>query len=186
MAEAGKVTLRDALDAELAKDPSIVGAKVDGKIVDVHTPFARTAATKIEPIHASDPDGLRIIRHSTAHVMADAVQRLYPGTKVTFGPAVENGFYYDFDRKDGQFTEADFEKIEAAMKEIIAADYPFRREVIAKDDARTLLTKMGENYKVEHLDRLQGEISLYRHGNWVDLCEGPHVPSTGFLRAVKL
>jgi threonyl-tRNA synthetase len=118
--------------------------------------------------------------------MADAVQRLYPGTKVTFGPAVENGFYYDFDRKDGQFTEEDFEKIEAAMREIIAADQPFRREVIEKGDARELLTKMGETYKVEHLDRLQGEISLYRHGDWVDLCEGPHVPSTGFLRAVKL
>jgi threonyl-tRNA synthetase len=137
-------------------------------------------------VRVTDPAALPIIRHSTAHVMADAVQRLYPGTKVTFGPAVENGFYYDFDRKDGQFSDEDFARIEAAMRETIAADHPFRREVIAKDDARALLSSMGETYKVEHLERLKGEISLYRHGQWVDLCEGPHVPSTGFLRAVKL
>ena len=119
-------------------------------------------------------------------MLADAVQRLFPGTKITFGPAIENGFYYDFDRKDGQFSDADFEIIEAKMREIIAADVPFRREVIGREDARKLLTDMGENYKVEHLDRIDGELSLYRHGDWVDLCEGPHVPSTGYLRAVKL
>ena len=135
----------------------------------------------------NDPAALPVIRHSTAHVMADAVQRLYPGTKVTFGPAVENGFYYDFDRRDGgHFSEDDFERIEGKMREIIAADHPFRREV----------DREGRRAQAAHLDGRdlqgraprspEGEISLYRHGDWVDLCEGPHVPSTGFLRAVKL
>ncbi|MFI5308653.1 MAG: threonine--tRNA ligase [Polyangiales bacterium] len=178
------MTPREILEAEGRLKPDIVAVRVDGEVRDLHTKVAADA--KIEPIRLNDPDALPVIRHSTAHVMADAVQRLYPGTKVTFGPAVENGFYYDFDRRDGHFTDEDFERIEAAMREIIAADHPFRREIIDKDDARGLLQSMGETYKVEHLERLQGEISLYRHGNWVDLCEGPHVPSTGFLRAVKL
>jgi threonyl-tRNA synthetase len=180
-------TPREILQAQGKLTRDVVAARVAGHIADLHTPVpSGTLAASVEPITVADPEALSVIRHSTAHVMADAVQRLYPGTKVTFGPAIENGFYYDFDRKDGQFTEEDFAKIEAAMKEIIAADSPFRREVIEKDDARSLLSSMGETYKVEHLERLNGEISLYRHGNWVDLCEGPHVPSTGFLRAVKL
>jgi threonyl-tRNA synthetase len=189
MAESGATpsdnkTPRDILQAQGKLTRDVVAARVAGEISDLHTPVP--AGASVEPILVGEPDALSVIRHSTAHVMADAVQRLYPGTKVTFGPAIENGFYYDFDRKDGQFTEEDFAKIEGAMKEIIAADSPFRREVISKDGARELLSKMGETYKVEHLERLEGEISLYRHGNWVDLCEGPHVPSTGFLRAVKL
>ena len=178
-------TPRDILQERGKLTPDVVAARVDGEVKDLHTPVP--ASAKLEPITLNDADALPVIRHSTAHVMADAVQRLYPGTKVTFGPAVENGFYYDFDRRDGgHFSEDDFERIEGAMREIIAADHPFRREVIAKEDARKLLTSMGETYKVEHLDRLDGEISSTRHGNWVDLCEGPHVPSTGLLRAVKL
>jgi threonyl-tRNA synthetase len=177
-------TPREILAAQGRLSPDVVAVRVDGRVVDLHTPVGEPA--QLDPITIRDPEALPVIRHSSAHVMADAVQRLYPGTKVTFGPAVENGFYYDFDRRDGHFTEDDFEKIEATMREIIAGDHPFRREVIAKQDARALLQSMGENYKVEHLDRLQGEISLYRHGDWVDLCEGPHVPSTGFLRAIKL
>jgi threonyl-tRNA synthetase len=164
--------------------PNVAAVRVNGRIMDLHTPVAEGAT--VEPIEITDKDALSVIRHSTAHVLADAVQRLYPGTKVTFGPAIDNGFYYDFDRKDGQFTEDDFAKIEEKIREIAKADLPFRREVIEKADARKLLEGMGETFKVEHLDRLQGEISLYRHGDWVDLCEGPHVPSTGFLRAVKL
>jgi len=177
-------TPRDILQAQGKLTRDVVAARVSGSISDLHTPVP--AGSSVEPITVGQPEALPIIRHSTAHVMADAVQRLYPGTKVTFGPAIDNGFYYDFDRQDGQFTEEDFAKIEATMREIIAADSPFRREVISKDGARELLSKMGETYKVEHLERLNGEISLYRHGDWVDLCEGPHVPSTGFLRAVKL
>ncbi len=177
-------TPREIFEAQGTLAPEIVGVRVDGVIGDLHTPVRDGA--RLEPVRIDDPDALSIIRHSTAHVMADAVQRLYPGTKVTFGPSVENGFYYDFDRRDGQFSEADFERIETTMRQIIASDHPFRREVVTRDDARALLSGMGETYKVEHLERIEGEISLYRHGEWVDLCEGPHVPSTGFLRAVKL
>jgi threonyl-tRNA synthetase len=182
-ASAGR-TPREILAAQGKLGPEVVGARVDGAVSDLHTPVHSGA--RVEALHLDDPAALPIIRHSTAHVMADAVQRLYPGTRVTFGPAVDNGFYYDFDRRDGQFSEADFERIEAAMREIVARDDPFRREVVSREAARALLREMGETYKLEHLERLEGEISLYRHGDWVDLCEGPHVPSTGFLRAVKL
>ena len=174
----------DLLQAQGKLNPEVIAVRADGELFDLHTPVPENAV--LEPINLRSQEALAIIRHSTAHVMADAVQRLFPGTKVTFGPAIENGFYYDFDRPDGQFSEEDLARIEATMKEIIAADFPFRREVIEKGDARKLLSDMGETYKVEHLERLEGEISLYRHGNWVDLCEGPHVPSTGYLRAVKL
>jgi threonyl-tRNA synthetase len=124
--------------------------------------------------------------------MADAVQRLFPGTKVTFGPATDSGFYYDFDKPSGPFTDEDLATIEATMREIIKADQPFRRETIDRDAARALFEKMGETYKREHVDNIPAgeEISLYRHGQgkdeWVDLCEGPHVPRTGLLGAVKL
>src|SRR5262245_23955161 len=108
------------------------------------TPIADNAA--YEPIRETDPLGLAVIRHSTAHVMADAVQRLFPGTKVTIGPAIEDGFYYDFDRPDGPFTEEDLGKIEREMLEIIKKDSPFRREVIEREDAIELFRKMGETF----------------------------------------
>src|SRR5690349_22945822 len=161
-------TPRELLQAQGRLTPDVVAVRAGGEIVDLHTPVPE--GTQLDVVRLNDPAALPVIRHSTAHVMADAVQRLYPGTKVTFGPAVENGFYYDFDRKDGQFTEEDFARIEAAMREIVAANHPFRREVVTHEQARELLTKMGETFKVEHLERLKGEeISLYRHGNWVDL-----------------
>jgi threonyl-tRNA synthetase len=191
-AQATRVTLREALAELLAKDHAVVGAKVDGKLLDLHTPFELTAATKIEPVRGSDPDGLRMIRHSAAHVMADAVQRLFPGTKVTFGPATANGFYYDFDKPGGPFTDEDLARIEEAMRDIIKRGLPFRREGISRDAARELFAGMGEKYKREHVDSIPAgeEISLYRHGSlegeWLDLCEGPHVPTTKQLGAVKL
>ncbi|HEX7480244.1 MAG TPA: threonine--tRNA ligase [Polyangiales bacterium] len=177
-------TPREILQAQGKLTPNVVAVQSGAKLYDLHTPIPADSELRI--INVGDPEALGVIRHSTAHVLADAVQRLYPGTKITFGPAIENGFYYDFDRRDGQFTDADFEKIEAKIREIASSDLPFRREAVTREAARKLLSDMGEHYKVEHLERLQGEISLYRHGNWVDLCEGPHVPSTGFLRAVKL
>jgi len=184
MATGSEVTPREILEAQGKLSPNVVAVRADGRVVDLHTPLP--AGVAVDPILLTDPDALAVIRHSTAHVLADAVQRLFPGTKITFGPAIENGFYYDFDRKDGQFSDADFATIEAKMREIIAADLPFRREGVTRDAARKLLEAMGEHYKVEHLERIEGDISLYRHGDWVDLCEGPHVPSTGYLRAVKL
>jgi len=166
---------------------------VDGRVVDVHTPIELGPDTKVEPIRTNEPDGLRIVRHSTAHVMADAVQRLFPGTKVTFGPATASGFYYDFDTPKGSFTEEDLARIEDKMREILSAKRPFEREVVSREDAVRLFEEMGENYKREHIDHLpeDAEISLYRHGGdgdtqWVDLCQGPHVPNTGFIGALKL
>ena len=140
----------------------------------------------VTPIKANQPEALAIIRHSTAHVMADAVQRLFPGTKVAFGPATEAGFYYDYERPDGSFSEDDLRQIETTMAEIIEGDHPFRREVVSRDEAKAILESLGETFKLEHLERLEDPISLYRHGEWVDLCEGPHVPSTGFLKAFQL
>ncbi len=200
MAAPERPTLRHHLASELARDPSILGARLGARVVDLHTPVLVEDPGQLQPIRASDPEGLAMIRHSTAHVMADAVQRLFPGTKVTFGPATDAGFYYDFDSPKGAFQEDDLAKIEAKMREIIAAKRPFVRDVIRHEDAKALFAKLGESYKCEHIDRLADaeEISLYRHGSaggaapghqdgeWLDLCEGPHVPHTGFIGAVKL
>ncbi len=140
-------------------------------IYDLHTPLP-DGVTEVSPIGAHDEDALRVIRHSSAHVMADAVQRLFPGTKVAFGPATDDGFYYDYQRPDGTFSEDDLRAIEEKMAEIIEANSPFRREVVTRDEARELLKSLDEGFKLEHLERLEDPISLYRHGEWVDLCEG--------------
>jgi threonyl-tRNA synthetase len=169
----------------------VVAIKVGPRIVDLHTPIPTDSA--FEVVRATDEAGLQVIRHSTAHVMADAVQRLFPGTKVTIGPAIEDGFYYDFDKPGGAFTEDDLASIERSMLDVIAKDTPFRREAVSRSDAIALFARMNESFKVEIIQAIpEGEeISLYKHGvpgadEWVDVCEGPHVPSTGFLRAVKL
>ncbi len=185
-----KKTPREILSSSGKLDRDVVAVKVGGRIVDLHTPVEET--TSVAPIRATDPEGLDVIRHSTAHVMADAVQRLFPGTKVTIGPSIEDGFYYDFDKPGGAFTDEDLATIEGAMREIVSADTPFRRDVTARADALALFAGMNETYKKELIDRIpEGEeITLYKHGKpgaeWVDLCSGPHVPSTGFLKAVKL
>ncbi|NUO48062.1 MAG: threonine--tRNA ligase, partial [Polyangiaceae bacterium] len=200
MSAQAKKPLKELLAPELAKDKAIIGARIGTKVFDLHTPVAPEAANDAKPIRTSDPDGLAMIRHSTAHVMADAVQRLFPGTKVTFGPSTDAGFYYDFDSPKGAFNDEDLAKIEDKMREIVAAKRPFVRDVISRADAKKLFDELGETYKSEHVDRLpEGEdISLYRHGSngghapghkegeWLDLCEGPHVPNTGYIGAVKL
>jgi threonyl-tRNA synthetase len=181
------VTARHLLEQQGLLAPDVVAARVSGALVDLHTPLPDVdAEAEVRPVRASDPDALPIIRHSSAHVMADAVQRLFPGAKVAFGPATDNGFYYDIDRPDGSFSEDDLRRIERKMEEIIAQDTPFRREEVSRDEARSLLQQKEEPYKLEHLDRIDGPISVYRHDDWVDLCEGPHVPSTRFLRAFQL
>jgi threonyl-tRNA synthetase len=130
---------------------------------------------------------LETLRHSTAHVMAKAVQKLFPETKVTIGPSIETGFYYDFDRKE-PFTEADLAKIEAEMAAIVKANEPFVRHEIARDAARDMFDKMGESYKVELIDSFPPDavVSYYTTGEWLDLCRGPHVKSTGEIKAFKL
>jgi threonyl-tRNA synthetase len=186
-------TAKDVLEADGRLASDVIAARVaveggEARIFDLLTPLP-AAVTKVEPIDLDDPDALWVIRHSTAHVMADAVQRLFPGTKVAFGPATENGFYYDYDRPDGAFSEEDLRRIEQKMEEIIAQDLPFIRQEVTPEEARQILESKNETYKLEHLERLvaAGEpISLYRHGEWVDLCEGPHVPSTRYLQAFRL
>jgi len=176
------------LKAQGKVDSHVVAVLANGKVTDLHTPV--DASLALTPILDTDPAGLRVIRHSTAHVMADAVQRLFPGTHVTIGPAIEDGFYYDFEKPGGGFTEEDLRNVEAAMAKIIEADTPFRREVVTRDEALKMFAAMGEHFKVEIIQAIpEGEeISLYKHGGsetWVDVCEGPHVPSTRYLKAVK-
>ena len=173
-----------AIGAGLAK--AALAGKVDGKLVD--TSFKIDHDAKIEIVTEKSPDALDVIRHSTAHLLAQATQRLFPDTQVTIGPVVENGFYYDFARKQ-PFTPDDLTKIEAEMKKIAAENLPVQRSVMAKDDAIKFFSEKGEIYKAQIIDDIippGEEISLYGQGDWVDLCRGPHVPSTGKLKAFKL
>lgn len=164
-----------------------IAARVNGELRDLTRELDGDA--KIEIVTAKDPEGLELIRHDAAHVLAQAVQALYPDTQVTIGPVIDDGFYYDFAR-DKQFSSEDFEKIEAKMREIVDADYPIVREVWAKEDAIEMFRKIGEDYKAQIIDDIipPGEpITIYRQGDWFDLCRGPHLPSTGKLpKAFKL
>lgn len=184
-------TPREILASAGQLDKDVIAVRYDGRTVDLHTPVAATLA-ELSPIRATDAAGLAVIRHSTAHVMADTVQRLFPGTKVTIGPAIEDGFYYDFDKPGAGFTDDDLRKIEQAMLEVVKKDTPFRRVVVTRDEAKRLFSEMKETFKLEIIDAIppDEEVSLYKHGaspsEWVDVCEGPHVPSTGYLKAVKL
>ena len=129
---------------------------------------------------------LEIMRHSCAHVLAQAVQQLFPGTKLGIGPAIDNGFYYDFDCKT-QFTPEDLKKIETKMKEIIKARQPFERKEMSKAEAKEFFTKRGETYKLELLEELQdGSITVYINGDYADLCRGPHLEHTGKITNFKL
>src|SRR5207248_1499703 len=132
-------------------------------------------------------EGLDTIRHSTAHLMAMAVQELYPGTQVTIGPVIENGFFYDFGTSR-PFTDEDLRKIEEKMDEIAKRDLPVRREEWSREQAIKTFTDLGEKFKVEIIEGIPGDepLSIYRQGEWFDLCRGPHVPSTGRLGAFKL
>jgi threonyl-tRNA synthetase len=159
----------------------IVAAKIDGISIDLST--VPQPGTNIELIDIDSPEGLDILRHSAAHVMAEAVKELFPEVKVTIGPAIENGFYYDFDR-DQPFTPEDLKKIEKKMKELIKKNQPFSRREVSREDALKQFADLGENYKTELINELpEGEtISLYQVGNFIDLCRGPHIPKTGLLK----
>ncbi|MEL7452164.1 MAG: threonine--tRNA ligase [Pseudomonadota bacterium] len=162
-------------------------ARVDGMLFDLTRPLEGDASLAL--LTSKDADGLELIRHDAAHVLAQAVQALFPGTQVTIGPTVDDGFYYDFARKE-PFSTEDFEAIEKKMGEIIDADYPIVREVWQKDHAIETFKSIGEDYKAQIIDDIipPGEpITVYRQGDWFDLCRGPHLPSTGKLpKAFKL
>ena len=162
-----------------------LAGRVDGNLVDTSFLIERDAPVSI--VTDRDADGLEIIRHSTAHLLAQAVKQLFPEAQVTIGPVIEDGFYYDF-AYQRPFTPEDLAAIEVRMKELAKADEMVTRRVMARDDAVRLFRDLGENYKAEIISAIPaGEpISLYGQGDWVDLCRGPHVPSTGKLKAFKL
>jgi len=162
-----------------------LAGRVDGKLVDTSFVIGHDAAVSI--VTDRDADGLEVIRHSTAHLLAQAVKQLFPDAQVTIGPTIEDGFYYDFSYHRA-FTPEDLAAIEVRMKELAKADEKVTRRVMARDDAVQLFRGLGEHYKAEIIQAIPaGEpISLYGQGDWVDLCRGPHVPSTGKLKAFKL
>ena len=166
----------ESIGPRLAKDALAV--VVNGELKD--TTFSITTDATLEIVTRKHPAALDLLRHDCAHVMAEAVQELYPETQVTFGPATDVGFYYDFAR-DEPFSVNDLEKIESKMHEIIARDEPFVCEVWDRDKAKELFTAKGEKYKAEHVDNIPGDedLTVYRQGDWLDLCRGPHAPSTG-------
>lgn len=183
--EAG-VTVADvaqSIGAGLAK--AALCGKVDGKLVDLSYKLEKDASVAI--VTAKDPEGLELLRHSTAHLMAQAVKELYPAAEVTIGPAIENGFYYDF-KYERPFTPEDLTAIEARMHELAKKDIPVECFVMDRDEAVKYFKGLGEHYKAEIITGIpQGEtISLYRQGDFTDLCRGPHVPSTGKLKVFKL
>ena len=158
-----------------------LAGRVDGRLVD--SAHVITADAQVAIITARDEEALELLRHDAAHVMAQAVQELYPGTQVTIGPAIENGFYYDFAR-DEPFTPEDLAAIEQRMHEIVARDLPLVREVWEREDAKAVFAGLGERYKVQIIEDIipaGEEVSIYRQGEWFDVCRGPHLPSTGKL-----
>ncbi|MCB1925840.1 MAG: TGS domain-containing protein, partial [Gammaproteobacteria bacterium] len=179
--------------AEVAADigPGLAKAalagKVDGRLVD--TSHRLDADVELAIVTGKSDEALELIRHDAAHVMAQAVQELYPGTQVTIGPAIEDGFYYDFAR-DEPFTPADLAKIEDRMREIVGRDLAIQREVWDREAAKKTFADIGEDYKVQIIEDIipEGEeVSIYRQGEWFDVCRGPHLPSTGKLpKAFKL
>ena len=201
MTEQIKITLKDGKEAFYpagitvketlvepggGKLPSAVAAKVNGVTVDLS--YSLTKDSVVEPLAAASPEGLSILRHSLAHVMAQAVQDSFAGVQVSIGPSIEDGFYYDFEYTAG-FTPQDLDKIESRMREIAVADCPFERREVRRAEAVALFQKKGESYKVELINDLPSDVetvSLYIQGGYVDLCRGPHLPSTGMIRAFKL
>ena len=162
-----------------------LAGRVGGQLVD--TDFRIENDADVAIVTGRDADGLEILRHSTAHLLAQAVQELFPAAQVTIGPVIEDGFYYDFSYERG-FTPEDLERIEKRMKELAKADLPVARETVARDDAVEYFKSIGEHYKAEIIAGIPGDeaITLYGQGEWKDLCRGPHVPSTGHLKAFKL
>jgi threonyl-tRNA synthetase len=180
------VTVQDvaaSIGAGLAK--ATLAGKVDGKLVDASFPIDHNAALEI--VTEKSPEALEILRHSTAHLLAQAVQRLYPGAQVTIGPVIDNGFFYDF-AYERPFTPDDLVKIEAEMEKIVKEQLPVTRSVKSRDDAVKFFRGIGEEYKAEIIESIPAneELSLYSQGEFTDLCRGPHVPNTGKLRAFKL
>ncbi|OPY58110.1 MAG: Threonine--tRNA ligase 2 [Pelotomaculum sp. PtaU1.Bin035] len=177
------IEIAKGISPRLGKEALV--AKVNGQLMDMGSPIKKDAS--VEFLTFEDEEGKQVYRHSTSHVMAQAVQKLFPGVKFAIGPAINDGFYYDFDVID-TFTPDDLAKIEKEMEAIIKANLPFERFELPRPQALALFEESGQNYKVELIEDLPDDaiLSFYRQGDFTDLCAGPHIPSTGRLRAVKL
>ena len=181
--EAGITFLDFLRKVGTAEGREIAAVRVNGRSADL---TASVEEGEVSPIYVDSEEGVSILRHSTAHVMAQAVKELFPETKITIGPAIETGFYYDFDYAPG-FTEEDLSRIEERMREIITKDLPIHRRVLKKAEAIELFRKWGEDFKVELISDIEDdEVSIYFQDGFTDLCRGPHLPSTGKIRAFKL
>ena len=182
----GVVTVMEvaqSIGSGLAK--ATLAGKIDGALVDASTVIEQDATLQL--ITAKDDEGVEVIRHSTAHLLAQAVKQLFPSTQVTIGPVIENGFFYDFSF-ERPFTPEDLLKIEKKMAELVAKNYPVTRDVKSRDEAVTFFRSIAEDYKAEIIESIPAneDLSLYTQGDFTDLCRGPHVPSTGKLKAFKL
>ena len=177
-----KNLLRESASGPMGNE--VVSAKVDGVLIDLQAPLENGGT--LEWVTLNTGEGTEVLRHSTSHVMAQAVQSLFPEAKITIGPAIKDGFYYDFDL-DRSFSPEDFSRIEAKMKEIVERDLPIVRRSVSREEARQLFAERGENYKIELIEGLpDNEVTLYQQGEFLDLCRGPHVASTGMIKAFKL
>jgi threonyl-tRNA synthetase len=178
------ITLKEVSIQMENKNYLPIAGKVDNRLIDLSSPLHEDSSVNF--VCLDSPEGLNILRHSTSHVMAQAVQELYNGVMITIGPSIENGFYYDFDY-DKAFTPEDLEKIEVRMREIVAQHLPFERIEVSREEAIRIFQEKNEPYKVELLRELpDGTITLYRQGSLLDLCRGPHLPSTDKITALKL
>jgi threonyl-tRNA synthetase len=176
----------EAIGKRLAKDA--IAAKLNGTVVDLERELAEEGEASFQVLTPRDPEALEVLRHSTAHIMARAVMRLFPGVQLAFGPPIENGFYYDIDSPT-PIREEDFPRIEEEMRKIIAEAEPFERFERPLAEARTLVADLGQQYKVEHIDddlKQFPTLSFYRQGEFIDLCRGPHIPHAGKVGAFKL
>ena len=164
---------------------NVLAAKVNDEIVDASRPIHTDA--RLQLFTWNDKEGKTTFWHSSAHLMAEALEALYPGTKFGIGPAIENGFYYDVDFGDQPFDSGALEAVEAKMQELARSKSNYERQEVSKSDALEYFTKKGDEYKLELIEDLQdGTITFYTQGNFTDLCRGPHIPNTSFIKAIKL
>jgi threonyl-tRNA synthetase len=181
----GATSMDVALSISEGLARNVLAAKVNGEVWDANRPIKNDATLQL--LTWNDTEGKSTFWHSSAHLMAEALEALYPGTKFGIGPAIENGFYYDVDFGGREFSQEDFKKIEDKMLELAKSKSEFVRKEISKKDAIEYFTQKGDEYKLDLLDGLaDGSITFYTQGNFVDLCRGPHIPNTGFIKAVKL
>ena len=177
------VDIAKSISGRLAKE--VLSINVNGEVWDVHRPLYEDAKIKLNTW--DDEEGRHAFWHSSAHLMAEALEELYPGIKFGIGPSIDNGFYYDVDPGERTITDADLPKIEQKMQEIASRKEPYEREEVSKDRAMNYYQQKGDQYKVELIRELaDGEISFYTNGNFTDLCRGPHLPHTGYIKAIKL